>query len=148
MSAIFTSFLTRKTLSRIIPLKRKTGETRGPSGALETGRLQSRETLRMRKSLLLRLVFAILFSSPVGRRGGDTHAGFLQGAAETFRKSLWRQKRQAAIFSSKLIQLQSLLPLTSLPPGPPPCCTHSQLQLGFLCRPFFHPTPTLPTPCC
>lgn len=117
----------------------------GWGGAMETGKLQSRETLLMRKSLLLPLVFAILFSSPVGRRGGDTHAGFLQGAAETFRKSLRRQKRRGAIFSSKLIQLQSLLPLTSSPPGPPPCCPHSQLQLGFLCRPFFH-TPPPPDP--
>lgn len=59
--------------------------------------------------------------------GTHTLAGFLQGAAETFRKSLQRQKRQGAIFSSKLIQLQSLLPLTPLLPSPPPCSPHSLL---------------------
>lgn len=78
MSGIFTSFQTRKTLFRIIPLQRKTGEAEALSGALHTGRLQSRETPR--KSLLLPLLSAILFRSPVGRRGGDTHAGFLSKA--------------------------------------------------------------------
>lgn len=140
MSGIFTSLQISRTLFLIIPVKKTTGETRGPSGGSGDGEAAIQRDPEDEEAVFCSRWFLLFCSASQlgGEVGTHTLAGFLQGAAETFRKSLQRQKRQGAIFSSKLIQLQSLLPLTSLLPSPPPCCPHSLLELGFLHRPISH----------
>ena len=90
-------------LSLIIPLRRRTGEARGTSGGLgeragdrKIGKEGEDEEGRRFSSGCG--CYCVPLSS-LKRRQGRTPAGFLSNAAETFRKSLQRQGRQALFLS-------------------------------------------------